>query len=89
MEHDVNISKAKEAVETAALDLDIQKEENMQVCSTERKKSKGNPGEGIPATSESLVATKTAYKNAKQALEAAKLAAATEGAKPFELYENL
>jgi hypothetical protein len=35
------------------------------------------------------VAVKTAYKKAKQAVEAAKLAAATEGMKPFELYGNL
>jgi hypothetical protein len=89
MEHDMNFSKAKEAVTTATLDLEIRKEEYTQVHSTERKKNKGNPGEGIPATSDSLAAAKTAYEQAKQAVEAAKLAAATEGAKPFELYGNL
>jgi putative hemolysin len=54
----------------------------------ERKKNKGNPGEGIPAASESLVAAKSAYNKAKQAVDAAKLAAVTEGVKAFELYEN-
>ena len=37
MEHDVNLSKAKEAVANATLDLDIQKEEYMQVHSMEKK----------------------------------------------------
>jgi hypothetical protein len=54
-----------------------------------RKKTKGNPGEGLPAPSKSLVASKTAYKKAKQTVEAAKLAAVMEGAKPFKLYGNL
>jgi hypothetical protein len=61
----------------------------VQVHSSERKKNKGNQGEGIPAASESLVAAKSAYKKAKQAVEATKLTATTEGAKPFELYGNL
>ncbi len=89
MEHDVKISKAEEAVVNATLDLEIRKEEYVQVCSTEKKKSKGNPGEGIPAPSESLVAAKSACKKAKQVLETAKLAAVTEGQKPFKLYGNL
>ena len=89
MEHDVNISKAQEAVAQATLELEFRKEEYVQVRSTEKKKSKGNSGEGVPAASESLVAAKSAHEQAKQALEAAKLAAAAEGAKPFELYGNL
>ena len=40
MEHDVNFSKAKEAVANATLDLEIREEEYVQVCSTE-KKTKG------------------------------------------------
>ena len=60
----------------------------MQVCTLEREKSKGNSGQGVPAASESLVAAKTAYDKAKQALEASKLAAITEIAKAFELHGN-
>jgi hypothetical protein len=89
MEHDVKISKTEEAVANATLDLEIRKEEYAQVCSAEKKKSKGNTGEGIPAPSESLVAAKSAYENAKQVLETAKLAAATDRQKPFERYGNL
>jgi hypothetical protein len=55
----------------------------------ERIKNKGNPGESIPAASESVVAAKSAYKKAKQAVEATKLAAMMEGVKAFELYGNL
>ena len=69
--------------------LHIQKEEYAQVCTSERKKNKGNPGEGVPAASESLVAAKTAYDKAKQAVESAKLTATMEGAKACKLYPNL
>jgi hypothetical protein len=89
MEHDVKYLNAEKAVAIANLDLDIEKQEYAQVCTLERKKNKGNPGEGVHATSESLVAAKTAYDKAKQALEAAKLAAMMEIAKAFELYGNL
>ena len=89
MEHDVKFLNAKEAVATANLDLDIKKEECMQVHASERKKNKGNPGESIHAASESLVAAKSAYIKAKQAVEAAKLAARMEITKDFELYGNL
>jgi len=89
MKHDVKYLNAKEAVAMANLDLDIKKEEYVQVCSSERKKNKGNSGEGIPAASESVVAAKTAYDKTKQALEAAKLATLTEIVKAFELYGNL
>ena len=53
------------------------------------KKTKVNPEEGIPAASESLIATKSAYNKAKQAVDAAKLISVTEGAKAFKLYGNL
>jgi len=89
MEHDIKFLNAKEAVANAILDLEIKKEGYVQVHTSERKKYKGNPGESVPAASESLVAAKTVCKKAKQALEAAKLAAAMEGAKTFKLYENL
>jgi hypothetical protein len=89
MEHDVKFSRAEEAVTNAILDLEIKKEEYAQVHSSERKKTKGNPGEGIPAASESLVAAKSAYEKAKQAVEATKLTDTTEVAKAFKLYGNL
>jgi hypothetical protein len=41
MEHDVKFLNAEEAVATALLDLDIKKEEYVQVCSSERKRTKG------------------------------------------------
>jgi hypothetical protein len=88
MEHDVKFSNAKEAVANATLDMEIKKEEYAQVHSLERKKMKGNPG-GIPAASESLVASKSAYEKAKQGVDAAKLAATMKGAKAFELCGNL
>jgi hypothetical protein len=40
MEHDVKFSTAEEAVTNAILDLEIKKDENAQVCSSERKKDK-------------------------------------------------
>jgi len=58
--------------------LDIKKEEYAQVHASEIKKNKGNSGEGVLAASESLVAAKTAYDKAKQALEAVKLVTTTE-----------
>jgi hypothetical protein len=89
MEHAVKYLNAEEAVAMANLDLDIKKEDYAQVCASERKKNKGNPGASVTAASEALVAAKTAYKKAKQAVEAAKLAAMMEIAKAFELYGNL
>jgi hypothetical protein len=89
MEHDVKYLNTKEEVTTANLDLDIKKEEYAQVCTLEKRKNKGYPGEGASAASESLVAAKTAYDKAKQALEATKFAAAMKIAKAFKLYGNL
>jgi hypothetical protein len=89
MENDIKYLNAKEAVARANLDLGIKKEEYAQVCTLERKKNKGNPGEGVPAASESLVSAITAYDEAKQAVEAVKLAITMEIAKAFELYRNL
>ena len=89
MEHDAKFLNAEEAVAMTTLDLGIRNEEYAQVCTSEREKNKGNPGESIPAASKSLVAAKTAYEKAKQAVEAAKLAATMEGVKAFKLYKNL
>jgi len=41
MEHDINFSKAKEAVANVTLDLEIKKHEYLQVHSTEKKRPKG------------------------------------------------
>jgi hypothetical protein len=89
MEHDVKFLNAEEAVVNATPDLEIKKDEYVQVCSSKRKNTKGNPGEGVPAASESLVAAKLAYNKAKQAVDAEKLAATMEGAKAFNFYGNL
>jgi hypothetical protein len=72
----------------ANLDLDIEKEEYAQVHASEKKEQR-EPRRSIPAASESLVAAKTAYEKAKQAVEAATLAATMEIAKAFGLYGNL
>ncbi len=85
MEHDVKCQNAEEAVETAVMEMEIKKEEYARVRTSEKRKTKGNTGEDAPSASESLVAAKTAYEKAKQAVEAAKLAVTTEGAKAFEL----
>jgi hypothetical protein len=53
------------------------------------KKTKGNQEEGLLAFSEPLVADKIAYEKAKQAVDAVKLTATTEGAKAFKLYGSL
>ena len=65
MEHAIKFSNAEEAVTMANLDLEIKKEEYVQVHASGRKKNNGDPGECVPAASESLVAAKTAYDKAK------------------------
>ena len=69
MEHDIKFLNAKEAVATANLDLDIRKDEYAQIWNLEKMKNKGNLGESIPYVSESLVAAKSAYEKAKQAVD--------------------
>jgi hypothetical protein len=61
----------------------------MHKLAARRKKAKGNKAESIPASSESLVVAKSAYKKSALAVDASKIAATTEGAKAFELYGNL
>ena len=89
MEHDATCQDAEEAVETALMDLEMKKEEYAIICTSEKKKTKGNTDDGVQAASESLVEAKTAYEKAKQAVVAAKLTVTTERAKAFELYGNL
>ena len=88
MELDVILSKAQEAVTNTECDLEIAKETYAQVRSSEKKKAKGSKGEAMPADSEPLAFAKADHEKAAQAVAAAKLAIATEGAKAFELYAN-
>ena len=78
MEHDVNFSKPEEAVANAILDLEIKKDEYAQVRSTEKKKTKGDSGEGTSAPFESLVAASKVYEKSEQAEENTKIAAEME-----------
>ena len=85
----MNFSKTQGAVTNVECDLEIAKEANAQVCSSEKEKVKVNKGEAILANSESLALAKSDYKKATQAVAAAKLAVTMEGAKAFKLYGNL
>ena len=93
---DNNFAEAEKALETAKLDADIAKSEYASLCSSEKKK-KGKQGDATassgtnpePVVSPELTAAKNAYEKAVKAVEAAKLAVTTAGAKPFELYGNL
>eukprot|EP00804_Cyclotella_cryptica_P026276 CCRYP_007612-RA/>CCRYP_007612-RA protein AED:0.26 eAED:0.26 QI:127/1/1/1/0/0/2/34/152 len=71
----------------------IAKEEYTQLRYSKKKKKKGNegdaPGTTAKAVPPALVEAKALYDKALKALEAAKLAVTTTGAKPFELYGNL
>ena len=89
MELDVNFSRAQEAMSTKELHLEVAKEEYVQVCTSEKKKAKGNKGEAMLADPESLALAKVQYEKAAQALLAAKFAVMTAGVKAFELYANL
>eukprot|EP00804_Cyclotella_cryptica_P017627 CCRYP_006777-RA/>CCRYP_006777-RA protein AED:0.40 eAED:0.74 QI:0/0/0/1/1/1/3/0/210 len=74
---DTDFAAAEKAVETAKIEAELAKQEYVTVQNAEKKK-KGNK-QDAPA----------AYDKALKALEDAKLAIATAGAKPFELYGNL
>ena len=84
---DANFHEAVLALESTNLDLDIAKSE----YSSEKNKGKEHKEKLTPsfeATSLLVVAMMT-YEMAVKAVEATKLAVATEVAKAFELYENL
>eukprot|EP00804_Cyclotella_cryptica_P011700 CCRYP_020713-RA/>CCRYP_020713-RA protein AED:0.12 eAED:0.73 QI:0/0/0/1/0/0/2/0/369 len=89
---DTDFTAAKKAVETAKIESELAKQEYVTVRNAEKKK-KGNkqdaPGTTAEAASPALVEAKAAYDKVLKALEDAKLAVATAGAKPFELYGNL
>jgi hypothetical protein len=90
MEHDINFSKANRLLQMQHLTWRSRRR-SMRKFTTQRKKTKGNKGESVPAASESVVAVKSAYEKAKQDVDTAKLAItmAMEGAKAFEFYGNL
>eukprot|EP00804_Cyclotella_cryptica_P005440 CCRYP_002984-RA/>CCRYP_002984-RA protein AED:0.40 eAED:1.00 QI:0/-1/0/1/-1/1/1/0/366 len=89
---DTSFEEAARAVETAKLDMDIAKGEYTQLHNAEKKKKGGKgdaPGTTTKAAPPALAEAKALYNKALKALEAAKLAVTTAGAKPLELYGNL
>eukprot|EP00804_Cyclotella_cryptica_P012800 CCRYP_010557-RA/>CCRYP_010557-RA protein AED:0.43 eAED:1.00 QI:0/0/0/1/1/1/2/0/342 len=89
---DTDFAAAEKAVVTAKIEAELAKQEYVTVRNAEKKK-KGNkqdaPGMTAEATSPALVEAMATYDKVLKALEDAKLAVATAGAKPFELYGNL
>eukprot|EP00804_Cyclotella_cryptica_P029034 CCRYP_005230-RA/>CCRYP_005230-RA protein AED:0.27 eAED:0.62 QI:206/0/0/1/1/1/3/0/428 len=89
---DTDFASAEKAVETAKIEAELAKQEYVTVRNAEKTK-KGNkqdaPGTTAEAASPALTEAKAAYDKVLKALEDAKLAVATAGAKPFELYGNL
>jgi hypothetical protein len=95
---DAKFAEAEQAVIHAELEAELAKSEYVKLRSSERKKNKGNKPEGKPEgsksevtspDSEALTAAKAFYEKALKAVETAKLAVTTAGAKLFELYGNL
>lgn len=79
---DVNFANAKKAVTTGKLDTELAKMELIQVCCSEKRKSKGNKSESTNPDSDMLTSTKVNHKKAVKAVKAAKLAITImEGAK--------
>eukprot|EP00804_Cyclotella_cryptica_P020405 CCRYP_012622-RA/>CCRYP_012622-RA protein AED:0.45 eAED:1.00 QI:0/0/0/1/1/1/2/0/438 len=89
---DTDFAAAEKAVETAKIEAELAKQEYVTVRNAEKKK-KGNkqdvPGTTAEAVPPALAEAKACYDKTLKALEAAKLAVTTAGAKPFELYGNL
>jgi hypothetical protein len=88
MEHGINFSKAKEAVANAILDLELKKDEYMQVCNSE-KRQKGTKEKAYPLPAIAPSGCKVSLQKATQALDDAKLAITMGGAKAFKLYGDL
>ena len=86
---DADFANAEKAVTTAKQDTELAKTECPQVCSSEKKNTKGNKSEGTIPNSDALTSTKVNHEKAIMAIAAAKLAITTEGAKLFKLYGNL
>eukprot|EP00804_Cyclotella_cryptica_P022218 CCRYP_017950-RA/>CCRYP_017950-RA protein AED:0.35 eAED:0.85 QI:0/0/0/1/0/0.5/2/139/459 len=89
---DTDFAAAERAVETATFEAEVAKQEYVMVRNAEKKK-KGTkqdaPSMTTEAASPALGQAKAVYDKVLKALEDAKLAVATAGAKPFELYGNL
>ena len=76
---DINFANAEKAVTAAKLDAHLSKTEYAQVHSSQKRKNKGNKSEGTIPDSEAPVASKAHYEKDLNPVEAAKLAANTEG----------
>ena len=86
---DANFANTKKAVKTTELDAEVTKTEYAQVCSSEKKKNKGNKSEGTIPDSNILASAKAKYKKTTKAVEAVTLAVTMEGANAFQFYGNL
>ena len=88
---DMSFTKSEGTVETAKIEARITKGSTCN-CTTLRgeKSNKGEvPGTTPEAVTPALADMKATHKKAVKALEVAKLAVTTAGAKPFKLYGNL
>jgi hypothetical protein len=91
---DAKFAETEQTAIHAELEAEMAKEEYVKLRSSERRKNKGNKPEGSRSEvtnpdSEALAAAKAAYEKALKAIQEAKLAVTTAGAKLFELYGNL
>jgi hypothetical protein len=68
---DTNFANAEKAVTTAELDAKLAKMEYAQVCSSKKKKNKGNKSEGTIPDSKALVAANANHENVVMAYETA------------------
>ena len=91
---DAKFAETEQTVINAELEAELAKSEYVKLRNSEKKKNKGNKPEGSKSEvtnpdSEALAAAKAVYENALKAVQEAKLAVTTAGAKLFELYGNL
>ena len=91
---DAKFAETEQTVIHAELEAELAKEEYVKLRNSEKRKNKGNKPEGSRSEvtnpeSEALAAAKAAYEKALKAIQEAKLAVTTAGAKLFELYGNL
>jgi hypothetical protein len=91
---DAKFAETEQTVIHAELEAELAKTEYVKLRNSEKKKNKGNKPEGSRSEVtnpdlEALAAAKAAYEKALKAIQEAKLAVTTAGAKLFELYENL
>ena len=86
---DTACEEAARSVETATMDVEITSGDYAQMRNERGSKNKGAKGGDVETTPTALANAKANHDSALKALEAAKLAVTTAGAKPFELYGNL